>query len=184
MGVRVRQKKKGKGEPWWVMVAYNNRRFSRKIGMKQAAEKVAAQIQARLALGDFDIEAEKRGEESPTFREYAEAWLAVNVPARCKEGSVIQSAGILKNHVLPAFGDLKLSEVTRGKIRDFIDAKINDGKAASTVNHMRVVISGVLNKAVEDEVIPVNLALRLGKIRNGSDDGENKKIDPLTREEA
>lgn len=188
MGVRVRQKKKGKGEPWWVLVAHNNQRLTRKVGSKQAAEEVAAKIQARLTLGEFDIEAERRGQEErsePTFKEYAETWLSVNLPARCKEATVNDCAAILKKHVLPVFGDLKLTEVNRGKIRDFIDAKINEGKAASTVKHMRAVISGVLNKAVEDEVIPVNAALRLGKIKssNGNEERENKKIDPLIREE-
>jgi integrase len=189
MGVRVRQRKKGKGEPWWVLVAHHNRRLYRKVGAKRAAEEVAAKIQARLALGEFDIEAERRGREErrePTFGEYAQEWLAVNVPARCREGSVGHMAALLRNHVLPAFGPLRLSEVTRGRIRDFIDAKVLAGRAPSTVNHMRAVVSGVLNKAVENELIAVNPALRLGRIKraNGAGDGENRNIDPLTREEA
>ena len=51
MGVTVRQKIPGKGNPWWVFVAHNNKRTSRMVGDKEAAEEVASKIQARLALG-------------------------------------------------------------------------------------------------------------------------------------
>ena len=37
MGVRVRQKIKGKGNPWWVFVSHNGKRTSRKVGDKKAA---------------------------------------------------------------------------------------------------------------------------------------------------
>ncbi len=34
MGVVVRQKVKGKGKPWWVFIAHNGKRASRKVGDK------------------------------------------------------------------------------------------------------------------------------------------------------
>ncbi|HYA39918.1 MAG TPA: hypothetical protein VEF34_01340 [Syntrophobacteraceae bacterium] len=44
MGVTVRQKVKGKGNPWWVFIAHNGKRSSRQIGDKTAAgEKSASQ---------------------------------------------------------------------------------------------------------------------------------------------
>ena len=82
---------------------------------------------------------------------------------------------------------LKLKEINRGKIKDFIASKITDGYSASSVTHMRNLISNVLNKAVDDDVIPANLALRVGKIvkkTNGDEENsKNEKIDPLAREE-
>ena len=51
MGVRVRQKIKGKGNPWWVFISHNGKRASRKVGDKKAAEKVASTIRAKLQLG-------------------------------------------------------------------------------------------------------------------------------------
>ena len=38
MGVRVRQKVKGKGNPWWVFISHNGKRTSRKVGDKKYAE--------------------------------------------------------------------------------------------------------------------------------------------------
>ena len=53
MGVRVRQKTKGKGNPWWVFISHNGKRTSRKVGDKKAAEAVAGTIRAKLQLGEF-----------------------------------------------------------------------------------------------------------------------------------
>ncbi len=56
-----------------------------------------------------------------------------------------------------------------------------DGKSVSTVNHMKVDISGVLNLAVDDEVITANPAQRLGKVYHKSK--FKNEINSLTREE-
>jgi hypothetical protein len=74
MGVKVRQKLKGKGEPWWVFIVHNGRRTSRRIGSKEAAEIVQRKIEARLELGEFDFEEGKKEEKpEPTFKEYADS---------------------------------------------------------------------------------------------------------------
>jgi integrase len=145
-------------------------------------------IQARLQLGQFNFEEEKKEEKpEPTFKEYANSWIKINAPAQCKEATVTSYDDLLRIHVLPEFGTLKLKEITRGRIKDFIASKINDGYSASSATHMRNLISNVLNKAVDDEVIHANPSLRLGKIvqkTNGEGEGnESNKVDPLTREE-
>lgn len=62
-----------------------------------------------------------------------------------------------------------------------IAGKISDGYASSTVTHMKNAISGILNLAVDDEVIPSNPARRIGKYHRG----ETKKstINPFTKDE-
>ena len=59
MGVKVRQKIKGKGNPWWVFISHNGKRTSRKVGDKSAAEEVASKIRAKLQLGEFGFEEKK-----------------------------------------------------------------------------------------------------------------------------
>ena len=192
MGVTVRQKVKGKGNPWWVFVAHNNKRISRMVGSKEAAAKVASKIEARLTLGEYEIEEEKkaRGEKhEPTFKEYADSWISTLAPASCKAATVRSYEDLLRLHVLPMFGTLKLNQINRGKVKDFFASKINEGYSASSVNHMKNLISNVLSKAVDDEVISNNVALRTGKsIRksNGNKEKENDRevADPLTKEEA
>ncbi len=178
MGVVVRQKVKGKGKAWWVFVSHNGRRTSRKVGSKQAAEKVAKELEAKLALGEFGFEDKK---PVFTFGEYAKRWIETTVPATCKASTLRDYKDILRIHVLPVFGDLKVTDITRGMVKDFLLGKINEGYAASTVTHLKNVVSGVLNRAVDDEVIPANPAKSLGRLFKPKD--RKATMDPLTGEE-
>jgi integrase len=190
MGVTVRQKIPGKGKPWWVFVAYNGKRTSRMVGSKDAAIRVATNIEARLQLGEFEFGEAKEEKREATFKEYADSWITTIAPASCKESTVRSYDDLLRLHVLPAFGSLKLSEINRGKVKDFFAGKILEGYAQNTVRHMRDVISNVLNKAVDDETIKNNVSMRIKitqKIRNGENAGEDNNgevKDPLTAEEA
>lgn len=192
MGVKVRQKIKGKGQPWWVFISHNGKRTSRKIGDRRAAEAVARKIEAKLALGEFGFDSDK---PVPTFNYCAKAWIAVTVPATCKESTENDYHLILNKHVLPVFGSLTVDEIAEGKIKEFLFQKVNDGYAASTVTHLKNVISGVLTKAKDDGQITTNPALGLGKnfmkkikdaiksrkVTNGEEG--NGEPDPLTKEE-
>jgi len=179
MGVIVRQKFKGKGKPWWVFVSHNGKRTSRKVGTKKAAEKVPGLIEAKLKLGKGAFEDSK---PVPTFKEYADSWIKITVPATCKESTVQDYKIILKRHNLPVFGDLNVTDINRGKVKDFLLNKVNKGYAKSTASHMKDVISGVLNKALDDEVIEANPALQLGKNILKTKDPK-KHINALTSEE-
>lgn len=50
MGVIVRQKIKGDGNPYWIFIAKNNKRTSMMIGNKEEAEKVASHLRTQMAL--------------------------------------------------------------------------------------------------------------------------------------
>lgn len=177
MGVSVRQKVKGKGKPWWVFVSHNNRRTSKMVGTKDAANAVAREIEALLALGQYDFEGQK---PVPTFKECAESWIKIIVPNTCKESTAEDYRAILKNHVLPEFGDCRIDGINRGKIKSFLLRKLS-GFKKSTVSHMKSVISGVLNKAVDDEVLQSNPSLGISKLLKIDDPKEH--IDPLTAAE-
>ena len=49
MGVKIRKK----GRYWYVFINYHGRRRAKKVGSREAAEKVKRDIEARLALGDI-----------------------------------------------------------------------------------------------------------------------------------
>ena len=55
MGVSVRQKIKGKGQPWWVFINVNGTRRTKRIGDRQAAEAVASARRRNLKAGELSI---------------------------------------------------------------------------------------------------------------------------------
>jgi integrase len=179
MGVTVRQKVKGRGQPWWVFVAHNGKRTSRCVGKKGAAEEAAGRIQAQLALGQFDLDPPAKEQPPALFKQYADAWIDT---IDCKPSTRADYRAILKNHVGPVFYSLPMTEVTRGHIKRFLLGKKADGFAKSTVTHMKNVVSGIMSAAVDDEIIPANPALNLGKNFIKSDASGNN-ADPLTTDE-
>ena len=76
MGVKIRQKIKGKGKPWWVFVSHNNKRTSKLVGDKSAAEEVASEIRALLKLGKFNF-----GKRKPptNFKDHADSWIDITI---------------------------------------------------------------------------------------------------------
>ena len=160
MGVRVRQKIKGKGNPWWVFVSHNGKRTSRKVGSKRAADIVAAKIQAKISLGEFGFMDRKA---MPTFREYSEKWLKGYVKLNCRESTVDEYMGALNFHVLPAYKDERLDQITRGSIRNFLLEKHGDGLSRSRVMFLKALMSGIFNYALDDELIETNPVSGLSK---------------------
>jgi integrase len=163
-----------------VFISHGGGRSSKLVGDRKAATNVANQIREKIRLGEFKIETEEKKPIS-TFKEYADTWMKTTVPATCKESTVEGYSDLLRIHVLPVFGDLKMDSITRGKVKDFLMGKINEGYAKSTVNHMKNVVSGVLNKGLDDEIIATNPAHRLGKLAEAKD--LNEDADPLEKKE-
>lgn len=175
MGVKIRQKIKGKGEPWWVFISYSGKRTSRKVGDKKAAEAVASGIRAKRQLGEFGFEEQK---PVPTFKECSEMWIAL--PHDWKESTRESYQFNLDLHILPVFGKHRINQITRKGLKAFFNEKYSEGLALSTIKLIRAPINGVLSYAVELEQIESNpmrdLALKYKK--------KPFEIDPLTEPES
>jgi len=177
MGVIVRQKVKGKGNPWWIFINYNGRRKAKLIGDKRAAEDTASAIREKLKKGEFRIE-DKR---LPLFKDYAQKWLEGYVKNSCKYSTWKSYKEIVKNHLEPIFGNKTLDEISRADIKDFIHQKLNEGLSVNTVRNVKNALSGILTYAFEDELISGNPASKTGKLIKAKDKRED--VNPYTPEE-
>lgn len=175
MGVKVRQKTKGKGSPWWVFISHNGKRTSRKVGDKKAAEAVASTIRAKLQLGEFGFEEQK---PVPTFEEHAKMWLAL--PHDWKESTRENYRHSLNKHILPDFASIHVNKIKRKDLKFFFDKKYAEGLNLNTIKLIRAPINGILSYAVELELIESNpireLVLKYKK--------KKFEIDPLTESES
>ena len=97
MGVAVREKPKGSGI-WWVFINHHGSRKAKKIGKdKRLAGEVARKIEARLTLGDMNLD--RFNEQCPTLKKYAQKWLAL--PHDRKESTQQAHNRNLELHVYP-----------------------------------------------------------------------------------
>ena len=175
MGVRVRQRKSA----WWVYIHHKGKRKAKKIGDHKTALAVARKIEAELALGLTGLD----GSDSPTFREYATEWLRTYAAVHCKERTVEGYEAIIKNHLVPAFGDLALRAITRGRIKLLIAMKVEANHGRGTIRNILAPLRGVLNHAQEDGLISANPASRLGRFNRAREGDRATKINPFTQEE-
>lgn len=177
MGVTIREKEKGSGV-WWVFVNHNNRRRSKKVGDKKQAREIAKKLEAKLTLKDLRLDRDEK--KAPLFKEYAQTFSEVVAPAVLKPSTVKNYESILKKHILPVFGNMPVDEIRKLEIKKFL-MKQYAGRASSTITHFKNAISNVLNLAVDDEVLAVNPAHRLGRIVR--EKSLKIEIEPLTRDE-
>jgi integrase len=117
----------------------------------------------------------------PVFADYAKEWLEVYVKVYSKAGTYDLQRRIIENHLEPAFGKLKLDEVSRPMVESFIAQKIEEKLAKGTVRNYVQTLRGILAKAVRDEILTVNRTSRMGQFqKETSSKAAAKKIVPLT----
>ena len=93
---------------------------------------------------------------------YLDQWLATR-ESRIAPNTYRQYEWIVRMHLNPSLGHLKLTELKRAAIQSLIDAKANPGAgkeplARNTLRTIRNILHKALNDAVRDEIIPTNPA--------------------------
>jgi integrase len=175
MGVRVRQK----DGSWWVFIHHNRKRKAKKVGERKAAEEVARLLRARLTLG---LDA-PNGSNSPTLQEYAPEWLRTYSTVHTKPRTVEFYEGMLRRHILPTLGSMRLGEVSRRDVQALIADRAAGGLARNTLTGMVATLKALCNHAIDHQVITQNPAARLGRFTRGRTEKEARKIDAYTQEE-
>ena len=117
----MRQKKQGKGNPWWVFINHQGKRKAMKIGDKETADKVAKDIRRKLASGEYSLKSEEGGSKSPKFRELARDWLENDIRVLRRPATYERYNQLLVSHILPTLGGKRIDEITRGEIKDFFE---------------------------------------------------------------
>ncbi len=184
MGVKVKEWKGGD----WVFINHKGKRKAIKCANRKAAEVVATKIDAALKLGQAGVLDGLDRPPVPTFKEYAERWLAA-AEARLKPSSVIEYRSRLRVRLVPELGSLPLTAITRDTVRTLVARWSQDrnrrtaqerGISRRTVREALRTLSAILSTAEEDGLIPANPARRMGRFLPKATDDE---IEVFTREE-
>lgn len=176
MAVKVKQHK-GK---WWVFIDHKGKRKAKCIGSKRAAETAAEKIQAKIALGQFEIKDEK---QRRPFEMYFQHWLDTYVKAHCKERTYELYEDVFRRYLRPSFTQKDIAGITREDVKQLAYWLLAQGKRRGTVKSVLTPLSAMFTQAVEDQHVTFNPAVRVLK-RSRSEEGEQQqKVSFLTREE-
>lgn len=177
MGIRVRKR----SGAWWVFIDHHGKPKAKKVGSREAAEKVKREIEARLALGDFGV-LSQTDSKSETFADSACRWLELHVKTNCKLSTAMGYQQVLRANVLPRFGPVRLDQITRESVKTYMCDLAASGRfRRGTLKNILASLRAVPSHAVEEGVIASNPAFRLGRI--ALKDARKRRVEFLTRHE-
>jgi integrase len=90
--------------------------------------------------------------------EYLDRWLEESVKGSVKQSTFDSYSMEIRRHVIPAFRRTKLKNLTTDQVRNFRRCKLDEGLSTRTVQYLLFLLRKALQEAVEDGLIPRNVA--------------------------
>src|ERR671932_456631 len=113
-----------------------------------------------------------------TVGEYLDRWLSDSVRGTVRASTYERHEGIIRTHLLPSLGRIKLKSLTPTHVRGLHREKLDAGLAPATVRKIHSTLHKALTQAVSDGLIPRNDAA----VKAPRPDPE--EMHPLSAEEA
>ena len=178
MGVKVRQKVKGQGQPYWIFINHRGKRKSKKVGDKRTAQRLASEIRTKIKANELNIADDKPA--LPTFNNFSDGFMDTYSKLNHAENTRKSYQDMSRLHFNPIFGAKHLDEIERKDIKRFIIEKQAGGLSANSVKIILSYFSSILSEAVDDEFISLNPATGVRKVIGK---GEPLEISPLSATE-
>jgi integrase len=93
---------------------------------------------------------------SLTVGDYLDRWLSNSVKDTVRERTYERYEEILRLHVKPALGRLKLRALTPAHVQDFYRDRLDNGFSPATVQKIHVILHKALSQAVSWSLVPRN----------------------------
>jgi integrase len=113
-----------------------------------------------------------------TVEEYLARWLSNSVRDTVRKRTYERYESIVRVHLAPAIGKVKLKALTPDHVRGLYRKKLDGGLAPRTVLHIHRTLSKALKQATDDGLIPRNAAAPVKPPRP-----TREEIRPLNREQ-
>ena len=193
MGVKVRERPKGSGI-YWLFIDFEGKRKAKKVGTnKKLANDLAKQLEAKIVLGHFEL-GESDESELPTLKQYVFGWtdstgnknigwLDKYAKLALKSSTWTVYENLLKVHIIPEMGNLKLDEITPKLVGELIVKKFGQGLRSQTVKNLKNCLGSALRYAVSpDQYIASNPARGI-LVPKPEDEEPAREPDPLSWED-
>jgi integrase len=131
------------------------RKVLRYEALGEVTRKEASNMLANRAAGVAN--GNKPTRSRVTFRTLAAEWQAHVLPMY-KHSTQRNHRHILEKHLLPRFGDMAMTDITRQEVQAYVAHLVSSGYAPKTTDHMHDVLSAVLRTAVKWGHLPENPA--------------------------
>jgi integrase len=119
---------------------------------KKAAEEACAELISQLRRGEY-IEPSKS-----TLTEYLQEWMDSSAKQTLKQTTFDTYQIVIKKHLVPELGQIKLNQLTPAMIQKFYSRKLEDGFSGDYVRYMHSILHKALNQAVKWQFLYKNPA--------------------------
>src|SRR5829696_2642234 len=118
-------------------------------------------------------------DENVTVGDYLDRWLSDCVRGTVKESTFSRDQYLIRNHIKPALGRLKLANLTAMHLQRLYRDRLDSGLSGSTVQKVHHALHKALSQAVRWNLIPRNPA---GAVKAPA--ASTKEMHPLSAPEA
>lgn len=177
-------KDKRSGQPIWAIRFEDVDGSPRKERTKAESSTLARRIlaarqnsveEARLQ-GLRSIDDLLSRQPSVTLRQFSKEFVT-HAQAQTRPNTCARYEHLLRKHVLPALGDLRLTEINPGHVQRFADMRLKDA-APATVRQELAVLSGIFREALKRDLVQRNPVALVRKPR-----ADNEVVRYLNRQE-
>ncbi len=168
----------------------NGEPVSEKTALREL-DKAVAGFENRCADGEVLTRAKKKEKAAReaaeaaairTFKEYGERVFMPGKQINCAEKTRAYYQSALDHHLYPAFGDIRLPDITSAQIIAFFLKLKESGLAHSTITGIYVTCNQLFKQAYFDASIPKNPMDRVQRPRQRKDE-QKKDVEAFTAEE-
>lgn len=173
---RTWKNKDGSESQTWVVDYTDN------LGKRVTKSGFKRRVDAESYLAKIIQEKEKgtciHANKKLIFKIVAEEFMRENASNNCKPSTFIRYKGILKNHLYPYFGEMKLIDIKPSHISQYITLKKEENLSPKTINHTLILMGSIFKRAMIEGYIFRNPAYLVKKLKL-----EHNEMDFLTKEE-
>lgn len=141
---------------WWVDLRWRGVRYRRRspLNTRFGASEYEQQLRLELARhSNLDALDQRAAPPTmPTFAEFAVRWMDEYVRPKNKLSERINKQTVLRAHLVPAFGELRLDQINTVAVDRFVAAQLERGLAPKTINNHMVILRRCLATATEWDI--------------------------------
>lgn len=175
---------RGRGKSRITRRWYPPEGWSRK-SIERELSAVAAEFERRVDAGEVISRAEQKAKEAQaqqeaakiqTLRQFGERIFMAAKNITLSENARANYQSALNNHIYPALGSLKITEITPAQISAFLLTVQKEGKAHSTVIKLHGILGGLFKMAYKSDMIDRNPMDKVDRPKPSK--GEKMKSEP------
>lgn len=178
----ITKRKDGRGYDVGLHTEHPDGTVERKATTKKKRSDAATWLERQLSQRGQGLALSK---DNPTIREYAEEWIENSVRGSVKPPTYKQYKGVVKNHIVPNLGGIRIKSLTSRRIQKLYADEYDASLAVGTRRHTHTVLKRMLNQAVQWGDIAHNPAAFVkppkAKVEGSSERGED--IKPYSEDE-